>query len=480
MIDVEELKKIDFVPLNTHSHFSIPFGVGKPSALLKKAIKMGHKGFCLTDINSMAGVFPLIKASKDEKFPIMFGAELNIIDSLENRNTSARYFNIVCYVKNNTGYKNLVRLISNSSKKDHFYYKPRISLSELIEYKDGLIITSGNMYGLIGQSILKESGQEEILVQIFKEHWEDDFYFQLNYHPKNMEFDYKANKHVELGFDPQKIVNLKLLELAKKYNVKYFITQNAFMPDKKNKVQQNILIGNDDQYKHSKFQEYHTYDLKSVDYMYNEIQEMSPYIDDETFISACKTSVEIFDKCKNVKLKFKPQLPEIKYAEHIVNTDSKWDEVFYDTMKDVKEVSTTLYEMMEIAHDRDIALKTTLKIILKNNKINFNNKIYADRLAYELKVIQRNGVIKLLDYFLLLEKVTHFVRENGFLRGFGRGSGAGSLLAYALDITDCDPILYGLLFERFLTQDRIGQFLYEDDEFKYNSVDDVRLEDALQ
>lgn len=160
-----------------------------------------------------------------------------------------------------------------------------------------------------------------------------------------------------------------------------------------------------------------------------------------------------------------PHLPSIKYEESVVNQGDEWELKFQEVKKQVESLHPGMYELFEVAEE-DISLKTSLKIMIRNEKVDFKNKVHLERLNEELRVIQRNGIIKLCDYFLLLEDVTHFVRSNGFLRGFGRGSGAGSLVAYALDITDCDPIHFDLLFERFLTKERVGKLNFEIPNFR--------------
>jgi hypothetical protein len=364
------------------------------------------------------------------------------------------------------------------------------------------------------------------------------------------------------------------------------------MPNSKDKLLQDILIGNTPIGKDG-WRFHNTYNTMTVAEMYDRVQKEAPYISDDQFTEWCNNSILVLDKCKDIKLAFTPQLPEIKYEEAVVNQDPEWETKFQALKGELKTKHQGMYELFEVS-EGDISLKTSLKIMMKNAKVDFHNPVHLDRLEEELKVIQRNGIIKLCDYFLLLEDVTHFVRENGFLRGFGRGclteestvvlksgqasikevksgqevytargtwekviktfeysikesllkitndlgeqicltrdhkilmkeneywpaqslkigdmiayvhtsgenhfskvvkieempvqevkvydlmiannpsfltnfgtvhnSGAGSLVAYALDITDCDPLHFDLLFERFLTKERVGKFNFE-------------------
>ena len=464
----EQLKEIKYLNISTHTHFSIPMGVGKIKDHMKRAAECGFTGFAITDSSTMGGALEVINASKDkdflkkinrEKFPILLGVQLNMIDDLEKKDKVNKYFNISAYAINNKGYQNLVYLTSIGSKSDHFYHKPRISLPELIEFQEGLLVTSGDINGMIAQSILKETGQEELLVEIFKEHFEERFFFEIHFKDLSKTWNRETKEYVDQGFNPQKIVNLRLFELAKKFGVKCVLTQNSYMPEKKHKSLQDILIGNHPIGKDG-WRFGNAYYTMSVEEMYAEVQKEAPYINDEMFKEFCENSQILLEKAKDLKLSFTPLLPDIKYEESVVNKSQEWEDKYQAIKEDLKTFYPPLAELFEIG-EREIALKTSLKIIIKNEKMDFKNKVYVERLNMELRVIARNGIINLCDYFLLLEDVTHFVRENGYLRGFGRGSGAGSLVAYALDITDCNPIDFDLLFERFLTKERVGAINFE-------------------
>src|SRR5690606_19956230 len=108
----------------------------------------------------------------------------------------------------------------------------------------GLVVLSGDMNGMLSQSIMRETGQEEILMQIFKDHFKDDFYLEMHFHSMHMQWDKETKSYKDSGSDPQKMINLKLVELARKYKVKCVLVQNSFMPETKHKLLQDILIGN--------------------------------------------------------------------------------------------------------------------------------------------------------------------------------------------------------------------------------------------
>lgn len=459
MLTKEQIDEIKYVNLVNRSHFSIPVGLGKVKDHLKRAQKCGFQGWAITDNHMMGGVLEAYKAAKDSKFPLALGVVLNVIDDLGRKDKTNKYFTLTAFAKNLEGYKNLVTLVSLGSTEDHFYYKPRVSLVELIQHSQGVVVMSGDISGMLSQAILKETGQEDLLVQIFKDHFGDDFYIEM--HPHNLRYQWNKDSktYVEGENDPQKIVNLRLVELARKHKVKSVLVQNSFFPEPKHKPLQDILIGNTPIGKDG--WKFHTsFHTRTLHDLYDMIQSESKYITDEQFVEWCSNSMEVLNKCKDLKLSFVPRLPTIKYEESVVNINPEWEEKFQEIKKMMKEKKHPIHELFEVS-EKDISLKTSFKVMIKNAKVDFNNLNHLDRLDEELRVIQRNGIIRLCDYFLLLEDVTHFVRENGFQRGPGRGSGAGSLVAYALDITDVDPLKFELLFERFLTKERIGRYNFE-------------------
>lgn len=426
-IDFDNLK---YVNLASHTHYSMPLGVGTVSDHIKKAMASGHTGFAITDSMMMGGVLETYNTCSSKKIPLALGVQLNIIDDLERKDKVNKFFTVTCFAKNKKGYENLVYLTSIGSTPDHFYFKPRVSLMELIENSEGLVILSGDIKGMISQSILKETNQEEILVQIFKEHFKENFYLEYHIHSLKQQWNGESKQYEDVELDPQEIVNKRLLELGKKYDIKGVIVQNSFMPDKSDKTLQDILIGNTPMGRDGwKFSNAHY--IMTPKEMYDLMMKTSSYLQPH-FEEFCANTIEVLDKTKDLKLEFKPELPTIQYNEFLVNKEEKFEKIFLDTKEKIKDLSPGLYDLMTLS-DNDISLRTAIKILIKNEKIDFTSKIELDRLDYEIRTIQRNGIIKLMDYFLLLEDVTHFVIDSGFQRGFGRGCFKGDTLVLTTD-----------------------------------------------
>jgi DNA polymerase-3 subunit alpha len=474
MLSKKELEKIDYVNLHLHTHFSILDGVGTVKDHISECIRKGHKGVCITDHGVMSGCIQLYKLSKDKDFlqklgqfnqiPIVMGSELYITQDVSTRDMENKYNHITVMAKNNQGYRNLCELTSIGSKDDHFYSRPRIGLNELFAKKEGLVVTSGCFIGMIPQAIHRGTGKEEEILLKFKEEFGDDFYVEIHLSNINKKWDKTLKKHIEQPTNPQEKVNLRLIELARKHNVKMIICQDSHMPKKEHHFIQSIMIWNSPSGKDG----WHfpdAYYTMSVEDMYAKCKENTPYISDQEFIEGCNNTIEILNKCKDINLQFSPKLPKIEHEQHSVNKIESLDKKLEILKESFSDIDPEFSKIITVS-ESDLSLRTALKIVLKNKKIDLTDDTYRKRLTLELETIQRNGVLKLVDYFLLLEDVTGFVRSNGYMKGPGRGSAAGSLFAYALDITDVDPIKFGLLFSRFLAKERIGTM-----EFKIPEAD---------
>lgn len=468
MLSKEELSQIKFTNLVQHTHWTIPMGIGNVKKQVVGTIKKGLHGFAISDHNVMSGVLELYGLSKDKDFleknkisslPIMIGVKLNFTDDLDNKDLS-RLFHLTLFAKSNKGFKNISYLTSISSDEDHYFQTNRLGIHELLERSEDVMIGSGGVNGLLGQAILKGTGQEEDLAQIFKDNFGENFYIEIHYRPMRKHWDSGLKKYIEEKDDVQKMVNLRLIEIARKLNIRCCLVQNSYMLEEKHFLLQDILIKNHPDYKKSGWSLDQPYQVMNVEEMYNYIQKNSSYITDEMFREFCDNTQYVLDQCRKIKLEFSPSLPAIKYEEHEVNLDPSYEIKLEDLRKKMVGRCDLMVHLIDKSVD-DISLRTTLKTIIRLGKINWDNQKEIDLLAFELKVMQRNGVIKLCDYFLLLEDVTNYVVSIGKYRGFGRGSGSGSILTYAMDISDTHPIKYGLLFERFLTKERIGTYFFE-------------------
>jgi DNA polymerase-3 subunit alpha len=469
MIDKKTLESLPYTNFHLHTHFSIQDGVSPPRDHIVEALAKGHRGFAITDHGVMSGCIQTYKLARDPEFlkelgrtspvPVVLGSEMYISRDLAERNPKKKYNHVTVLAKNEIGYRNLCYLTSIASLEDHFYSRPRISLAELFAHKEGLIVTSGCFIGMIPMAITEGTGEEESLIELFKSEFGSDFYIEFHITDIRKKWSNELKTHVDQGFNPQEKVNLRLLELAAKYDVKVIIAQDAHMPKKEHYAIQSIMIWGSPSGK-SGWHFSEAYFTMSVPELYEKCLKITPYLTDEMFVACCMNSEEVLQKCKNYTLDFQPQLPEIKYEEHPVNADETLEDKLVYLEEAFADIDPEFSKLLNVSRS-DIAMRTSLKVIVQNNKIDLTDDKYRIRLIEEINTIQRNGIVKLIDYFMLLEDVTRFVRNNAHARGYGRGSGAGSLFAYSLDITDADPVKYNLLFSRFLTKERVGKYTFD-------------------
>lgn len=394
---------LDFVHLHVHSEYSLLDGANRIKDLPVRAKELGMNAIALTDHGVMYGVIDFYKACKKEGIKPIIGCEVYVAPRTrfdKDPKLDNQYYHLILLAKNNVGYKNLSKLVSLGFI-EGFYYKPRIDLEILEKYHEGLICCSACLGGSLATALLKENNEEAERIALWhKNLFGEDYYLEL-----------QANYLKE-----QTLVNQKLVQLSQKLNIPLVITNDSHYLKKEDAYNHEVLLCVQTAKKMSdpdrmRFETDDFY-LKSPE----EIQAFLPNIPE-----ALENTVKIAQKC-NVEFEFGHTiLPNYevpaKYATH------------YDYFK-------------KLCDDG----------IQKRYGENISQEI-KDRVEYEMSVIQKMGYV---DYFLIVWDFIHYAKENGIPVGPGRGSGAGSIVAYAIEITDIDPIKYNLLFERFLNPERIS------------------------
>ncbi len=382
-------------------------GMARISEVTRQASKLGMSALAITDHGNMYGAVAFYNACVKANIKPIIGTEFYVCDDLtmhsknkvdENDEGYKDRRHLVLLAKDDIGYKNL-SLLNAIAFRDGFYYKPRIDLKTLKEYSEGLICLSGCIGGDIPQAILSHNDElAEKLVVFFKETFKDDFYLELQ------------NQYLE----EQVIVNAKLKYLAKKYGVKTVATNDVHYINKEDAYTHDILLcvqtrrlENDQTRMRMPCNEFY---LKT----YDEMKEVFP--DDE---DALQTTLEIADKCN-----FKFEFGEYKFPS-FVPPDGK-----------------TPIEYIRELINQGIKEKT-----------DGETKEIRDRIEMELSVIEKQGFI---EYYLIVWDYIYNARKMGISVGPGRGSGAGSLVAFLIGITDIDPLKYDLYFERFLNSERVS------------------------
>lgn len=391
----------EFCHLHVHTEYSLLDGSGKISKLIARAKELGMKSLAITDHGAMYGCVEFYKEAKRQGIKPIIGCEVYVAAKsmyIKNNDKENKTHHLVLLVKNEKGYKNLMKIVSKASI-DGFYYKPRIDHEYLKDHSEGLIALSACLAGEVQSNLLNNNLEKAKKNALFyKNTFKDGFYLELQYH----------------GIEEQLKVNDMLLQLSKELEIPLVATNDVHYIKKEDTKAHDVLLciqtGKTIDDENRMHYEPNQFYLRSPEEMY----ERFAYAPE-----ALKNTVKIANEC-DFDYKFHesklPNFPLPKETDH--------------------------YEYM-----RDLCYKG-----LKERYENINEEI-KNRLEYELGVIKQMGYV---DYFLIVWDFFRFSNEKGIITGPGRGSAAGSLVAYTLGITKIDPIKYNLIFERFLNPDRVS------------------------
>ena len=392
-----------FVSLHTHTEYSLLDGSGKIKEMVARAKELGMPALAITDHGVMYGVIDFYKAAKEAGIKPIIGCEVYVSPGSrfdrERVHGEDRYYHLVLLAKNNTGYSNLMKLVSKGFT-EGFYYKPRVDLEVLEKYHEGIIALSACLAGEVSRYLSRDMYAEAKAAALrYRDIFgEGNFYLELQDH----------------GDLLQKKVNQSMLELSKDTGIKLVVTNDVHYTYEEDAQAHDILlciqtakkVHDTDRMKYEGGQFF----LKSDEQM----RKLFPYA-----LDAVDNSGSIAERC-NVEIEFGvTKLP----------------------MYDVPE-GYEAYEYLEKLCKDGL-----------NKRYGDPGKELIERLEYELKVIKDMGYV---DYFLIVWDFINYAKSNNIPVGPGRGSAAGSLVSYTLAITDIDPIKYQLLFERFLNLERIS------------------------
>lgn len=412
-----------FVHLHLHTEYSLLDGAIRLDELFQRCHELNMPAVAMTDHGNMfAAVKFDMAAAKftdpsldiedfhkqkiEYKVKPIFGCEFYVADDMhkkESKNGKMPKFNhLVLLAKNQTGYANLVKL-NSLAYTEGLYYKPRIDNKLLKDHCDGLVCLSACIAGAIPQAILRGDMEEaEKIALAYKDMFGDDFYLELQNH----------------FIDKQAIVNPQLIQLGKKLNIKLVATNDCHYLRREDAEMQSVLqcisfretLNNRTQAEDGDYFPTNEFYLKS----YDEMHKLFGHIEE-----ALENTLEIADKC-NMRLSYRNAL-----LPNYVPPDNK-----------------TPYEYLrELTYD---GLRKKYKELTKE---------IIDRAEYELDVIHRLGYV---EYYLIVWDFIHYAESQGIPVGPGRGSGVGSIVAYATGITKVEPLKYSLLFERFLNEERVS------------------------
>ncbi|MCB9173918.1 MAG: DNA polymerase III subunit alpha [Flavobacteriales bacterium] len=417
----DTLTDVPFVHLHNHSEFSILQSTTKVNKLVLKAKEFEMDAVALTDHGNMMATFHFVRDALKEGIKPIVGCEFNLCADRKNKSLKDDGFQTVLIAKNKNGYQNLIKLASYANT-EGFYYVPRIDRELLLEYKTDLIALSGGIWGEIPNKILFEgTNQAEEAVLWWKEHFGDDFYIEINRH----------------GVAEQNEINKVLLEFAKTHQIKYIAANNTYYLDKSDAESQDVLLCIKDgkyvsqpkKYIGSKGREFR-FGFPNDEFYFKSGDEMKKLFAD--LPEAIINTAEVANKIESFKLERDVLLPKFDIPEEF---------------KDPLDDENPQLKNGENAYLRHITYKGA-----EERYGELTDEI-KERLDFELDVIRKTGYP---GYFLIVEDFIREARRMGVAVGPGRGSAAGSAVAYCTGITNIDPIKYDLLFERFLNPDRVS------------------------
>ena len=391
-----------FTHLHTHSHYSLLDGLTKIDELVKRVKELGMKSIAVTDHGTLYSAVEFYKKAKAVGVKPIFGVETYVAPRDRfSREPNEKYYHLILLAKNETGWKNLIKLVTKAHL-EGFYYKPRVDKDLLREYHEGLIALSACYSGELARAILDNKDAEKV-VQEYKEIFgPENYYIEIGHHAN---FNPAWHEKVWKG----------LIEVSKKTGTPLVATQDSHYLKPEDAEYHDILLavqtGN-------KIQDDGRMTMKQDDYSITSPERMAEIFKD--IPEAVEESGRIAEKC-NVELELnKILLPNFP-------------------IPDGQSANDYLRELIN-------------KKIGERFAPNEQTKEIKERLEYELGVITKTGFA---DYFLIVQDLISWAKMHGIAVGPGRGSAAGSLISYILDITEVDPIKYELIFERFLNPERI-------------------------
>lgn len=389
----------NFTHLHLHTQFSLLDGFCKIDELMVKLKELGMKSVAITDHGNMSGVVAFYKKAKENDIKPILGCEIYVTKySYTDRNPDEKpLYHLILLAKNDVGYKNLMKIVSEGYIHG-FYTKPRVDKSVLRKYGEGIICLSACLAGEVQRYLLANDYEKAKEAALEYKSIFEDFYLELQDH----------------GIKEQKMVNKYLSMISKETQIPMVATNDCHYINKEEAKAHDILLCiqtgktlNDADRMRFQTEEFYVKSKEEMEKLFSQYE------------GAIENTQKIAEMC-NVELDFGTHhLPEFKLQEGYTNI-SYLEELAFNGLK-------------------------------KRYPNNYED--VSDRLKYEISIIKKMGFV---DYFLIVADFIRFAKDNSIPVGPGRGSAAGSLVAYALEITDIDPIKYNLIFERFLNPERVS------------------------
>ena len=466
----------DFIHLHVHTYYSILDGQSPVEKLVDKAVANGMRGMAITDHGNMFGVKELynycnkingkLKEQGKEPFKPIFGCEMYVArrtkaDRVKEKGDAGGY-HLIVLAKNYHGYKNLIKLVSRAWV-DGFYSKPRTDRADLEKYHEDLIVCSACIAGEVPAKILKGDipGAREA-IEWYKSIFGDDYYLELQRHEVK-DPNQRANRET---FPLQQRANKELIKLAKEYGIKVVCTNDCHFVDQENAEAHDHLLC----LSTGKELNDPTRMLYSKQEWFKTREEMNEIFSDVP--EALSNTLEILDKVETYSIDHSPIMPFFPIPEEFGTeeetrkrispeelfrefiTDENGNEIMSheEAEKKIKKLGG-IDKLYRIKFEADYLAKLAYDGAKRLYGEPLSDEVY-ERVKFELHIMKTMGFP---GYFLIVQDFINSAQDElGVMVGPGRGSAAGSVVAYCLGITKIDPIKYDLLFERFLNPDRIS------------------------
>ncbi len=424
----------DFVHLHVHTEYSLLDGANRIKDLVSRVKELGMKAIAITDHGVMYGAVEFYKECIKNGIKPIIGCEMYVAPRTrldKEPGVDERPGHLILLAKNNEGYKNLIKLVSLSFT-EGFYYKPRVDIELLKKYSNGLICSSACLAGFINRALLADDFEKakNIANEYIDIFGKDDFYIELQHN----------------GIREQVIANQRLIKLARELGVKMIATNDAHYLKREDSFSHEVLLCvqtgkkliDDDRMRMGSDEFY----IKSPEEMYNNFQNLPEVLEN---------TVEIADKC-NVSFEFGHTiLPNFETPNNVSHLLYLKKFCYEGLIKRYFRNESPFTFDEDTFQYSDDYLKGYIEKLSKFVKEKRNDLF--ERMEYELDVVSRMGYV---DYYLIVWDFIRYAKSENIPVGPGRGSGAGSLAAYCIEITDIDPMKYNLIFERFLNPERIS------------------------
>lgn len=429
----------NFTHLHVHTQYSILDGAASIKGLMKKAKEFGMNALAITDHGNMFGVLDFFETSKQEGIKPLLGCEIYVARgsrfTKDGKNMSGDH--LILIAKNFKGYQNLIKLNSLSFDPDAFYRTSRIDKELLFQYSEGLICSSACLGGIIPQHILSNNiAEAEKIALEYKNIFKDDYYFELQNH----------------GLEEQELVNSKLSEIGEKLGIKLIATNDVHFVSANDFDAHKILICLNT----GKTISDETKLMYSGNEYLKSYQEMELLFKD--YPQAITNTQEIVDKVEAYDLHREPLLPIFDIPESFGTLEQYKNQYPIEIIKesfseDVIKEKGGYEKIIRTKFENEYLHFLTYQGVKKRYGEDISDDL-QERIKFELSTIENMGFP---GYFLIVQDFINYAQDElDVIVGPGRGSAAGSVVAYCLGITAIDPIKYGLLFERFLNPDRIS------------------------